>query len=93
MKGSKPIAAMRLAIAIAASVGNVPSGLLQAFRGSRRGVARRVHKDNSAIGSVRWGSTPNKYKPHQGKQECARRVRQLMYGQIHNHECADICKA
>lgn len=38
---------------------------------------------------VRKGSTRNKYKPHQGPQECARRVRQGLaghdYRKIHSH--------
>lgn len=36
----------------------------------------------AAGGSVRKGSTPNKYKPHQGAAECERRCRQMSQGRI-----------
>jgi len=35
------------------------------------------------------GSKPNKYTPHQGKQECARRLRQArgIYGKQQDENC------
>lgn len=43
----------------------------------------------TAMHKARWAArygNANKYTPHQGKQECARRAMQLESGLIHNQE-------
>ncbi|MEJ1396386.1 MAG: hypothetical protein RPU52_02495 [Candidatus Sedimenticola sp. (ex Thyasira tokunagai)] len=40
----------------------------------------RIKKKSSAFGRYTHGTTPNRYTPHQGVQECARRRRQMGIG-------------
>jgi hypothetical protein len=50
--------------------------LKAAFEGAMTRMARREHRQKHGT---------SKYKPHQGAKECARRVRQMSYGQIYNY--------
>jgi len=91
MKGTRPRALMGMMVAIAAGMNHGAGSL---FNKTMRNNWRGANAGRIIAGkSVALGSRPNKYKPHQGKKECARRVRQLMYGQIHNHRSSEICNA
>lgn len=73
---SAPFARVRLAIAAVAYACSLPTEVARQEALATIKPYRSRGKGRGTI-SPRFGSKAGKYTPHQGKRECARRVRQM----------------